>query len=55
VRRSVLAPGPHGHVHVLGDGKALDAFAGQKVNVSGTLGAKTNTIQVDAITLARAQ
>jgi hypothetical protein len=44
-----------GHVYVLGDGKAVDAFAGQKVKVSGTLDATTNTIKVDAITLAGAR
>jgi hypothetical protein len=41
-----------GNVYVLSNAKAADAFAGQKVRVSGTLDAKTNTIQVDAITPA---
>ena len=41
-----------GNVYVLSDAKAADAFAGQKVKVSGTLDAKTNTIQVDTITAA---
>jgi hypothetical protein len=41
-----------GNVYVLGNAKAADAFAGQKVKVSGTLDTKTNTILVDAITAA---
>jgi hypothetical protein len=38
-----------GNVYVLSNAKAADAFAGQKVKVSGTLDAKTKTIQVEAI------
>jgi len=41
-----------GNVYVLGNAKAADAFAGQKVKVSGTLDTKTNIIVVDAITAA---
>jgi len=44
-----------GNVYLLGNTKAADAFAGQKVKVSGTLDAKTNTIQVDAIVPAGAR
>jgi hypothetical protein len=44
-----------GKVYALSNGKAADAFAGQKVRLSGTLDAKTNAIQVDTITLAGAQ
>jgi hypothetical protein len=39
-------------VYVLSNAKAADAFAGQKVKVSGTLDAKAATIPVDAITAA---
>jgi hypothetical protein len=39
-------------VYVLSNAKAADAFAGQKVKVSGTLDAKAATIQLDAITAA---
>ena len=41
-----------GNVYLLGSAKAADAFAGQKVKVSGTLDTKTNIIVVDAITAA---
>jgi hypothetical protein len=41
-----------GNVYLLGSAKAADAFAGQKVRVSGTLDTKTNIILVDAITAA---
>jgi len=41
-----------GNVYVLSNAKAADAFAGQKVKVSGTLDEKTKTIQVDAISPA---
>jgi hypothetical protein len=41
-----------GNIHVLGNAKAAEAFAGQKVRVSGTLDTKTNAISVDAITAA---
>ena len=51
----------HGASFVLYDGKAVyaltdqqtpDKFAGQKVRVTGTLDAKTKTIQVQSITAA---
>ena len=44
-----------GNVYVLGNAKAADAFAGQKVKVSGTLDTKTNTILVDSIAAAGAR
>ena len=52
----------HGATYVLYDGKNVyelsdqrtpERFAGQKVRVTGTLDAKTNTIRVDSITAAR--
>lgn len=52
----------HGAAYVLQDGKeayrltdqkAPEAFAGQKVRISGTLDAKTKTIQVESIIAAR--
>ena len=52
----------HGALFVLADGKNVyqlddqqtpDTFAGQKVTVTGTLDAKTNTIHVDSIAAAR--
>ena len=52
----------HGALYVLYDGKdaytlsdqrTSEKFAGQKVNVTGTLDAKTKTIQVDSITAAK--
>jgi hypothetical protein len=52
----------HGAAYVLFDGKTsytlkgkpeLKKFAGQKVQVVGTLDAKTSTIQVDAINAAK--
>ena len=52
----------HGALFVLYDGKELftlsdqrtpEKFAGQKVTVTGTLNAKTKTIQVDSITAAK--
>ena len=52
----------HGAQYVLYDGKTAytlsdqrtpEKFAGQKVNVTGTLDAKTKTIQVDSITAAK--
>jgi hypothetical protein len=52
----------HGAVYVLFDGKTsytlkgkqpLEKFAGQKVQVVGTLDAKTGTIQVDSINSAK--
>lgn len=52
----------HGATYVLYDGKnvyklngrqPLDRFAGQRVRVTGALDAKTQTIQVDSITLAK--
>ena len=36
--------------YILSDQKAPEKFAGKKVTVSGTLDAKTRTIQVDSIT-----
>ena len=54
--------GAHGATYVLFDGKNVYAlsdqrtpekFAGQKVKVTGTLDAKTNTIQVESITAAK--
>src|ERR1700686_4073850 len=52
----------HGASYVLYDGKAVymlsdqqtpEKFAGQKVTVTGTLDAKTKTIHVESIALAR--
>jgi Protein of unknown function (DUF5818) len=52
----------HGAAYVLYDGKvtynlsdqkAPEKFAGKKVTVSGTLDAKTKTIQVESITAAK--
>ena len=52
----------HGATYVLYDGKVVydlsdqqtpEKFAGQRVTVSGTLNAKTNTIQVDSIAAAK--
>jgi hypothetical protein len=52
----------HGATYVLYDGKAAytlsdqktpEEFAGKKVIVTGSLDAKTNTIQVDSITAAK--
>jgi hypothetical protein len=52
----------HGALYVLYDGKVAytlsdqktpEKFAGQKVTVTGTLDAKTETIQVDSITAAK--
>jgi len=52
----------HGAMYVLSDGKNVYAlsdqrtpekFAGQKVKVTGTLDAKTRTIQVDSMTPAK--
>jgi Protein of unknown function (DUF5818) len=52
----------HGATYVLYDGKEVYAlsdqrtpekFAGQKVRVTGTLDAKTKTIQVDSISTAK--
>jgi hypothetical protein len=39
--------------YVLSDQKAPDKFAGQRVRVTGTVDAKTKTIQVDSIAAAR--
>jgi hypothetical protein len=41
------------HVYTLSDIKAADRFAGQKVRVTGTLDAKTSTIQVASITATK--
>jgi hypothetical protein len=52
----------HGALYVLYDGKdaytlsdqrTSEKFAGQKVNVTGTLDAKTKAIQVDSISAAK--
>ena len=52
----------HGALYVLYDGKNAytlsdqkvpEKFAGQRVNVTGTLDAKTKTIRVDAISAAK--
>lgn len=52
----------HGATYVLYDGKEVytlsdqrtpEKFAGKKVTVTGTLDAKTKTIQVDSITAAK--
>ena len=52
----------HGALYVLYDGKEVytlsdqktpEKFAGRKVTVTGTLDAKTKTIQVDSITAAK--
>jgi len=52
----------HGATYMLYDGKAAytlsdqktpEKFAGKKVTVTGSLDAKTNTIQVDSITAAK--
>jgi len=52
----------HGATYVLYDGKEAwtlsdqqtpEKFAGQKVTVTGTLAARTRTIQVDSITAAK--
>ena len=52
----------HGALYVLYDGKEVytlsdqktpEKFAGKKVTVTGTLDAKTKTIQVDSITAAK--
>lgn len=52
----------HGALYVLYDGKQVytlsdqrtpEKFAGKKVTVTGTLDAKTRTIQMDSITAAR--
>lgn len=40
-------------VYALSDQQTPDKFAGQKVTVTGTLDAKTKTIQVKTITAAR--
>jgi uncharacterized protein DUF5818 len=40
-------------VYALSDQQTPDKFAGQKVTVTGTLDAKTKTIQVKSITAAR--
>ena len=40
-------------VYTLSDQKTPEKFAAQKVRVTGTLDAKTKTIQVDSITLAK--
>ena len=58
---TIACVGAHGAMYVLYDGKqawtlsdqkAGEKFAGQKVNVTGTLDTKTGTIQMDSITPA---
>jgi hypothetical protein len=39
--------------YILSDQKAPERFAAQKVTITGTLDAKTNTIQVDSINAAK--
>jgi len=39
--------------YTLSDQKTPEKFAGKKVTVKGTLNAKTNTIQVDSIVVAK--
>jgi hypothetical protein len=41
------------NAYTLSDQKMPEAFAGQKVKVTGTLNAKTKTIQVDSIAAAK--
>jgi hypothetical protein len=41
------------NAYTLSDQKTPEKFAGQKVTVTGTLDAKTKTIQVDSITAAK--
>jgi hypothetical protein len=59
---TVACVGAHGATYVLYDGKEAytlsdqgtpEKFAAQKVTVTGTLDAKTKTIQVDSITAAK--
>jgi hypothetical protein len=40
-------------VYTLSDQKTPEKFAGKKVTVTGTLDAKTKTIQVDSITAGK--
>ena len=40
-------------IYTLSDQQTAEKFAGQKVNIVGTLDAKTKTIQVESITAAR--
>ena len=47
----VLADGPN--VYVLSDQKTPEKFAAKRVRVTGTLNAKTRTIQVQSMTLAK--
>jgi hypothetical protein len=59
---TVACVGAHGATYVLFDGKDVytlsdqrtpEKFAAQKVKVTGTLDAKTKTIQVESITAAK--
>jgi Protein of unknown function (DUF5818) len=59
---TVACVGAHGATYVLFDGKDVytlsdqrtpEKFAAQKVKVTGTLDAKTRTIQVESITAAK--
>jgi hypothetical protein len=47
----VLADGKD--IYVLSDQRKPEAFAGQKVRVTGTLDAKTKTIRVESITASK--
>ena len=59
---TIACVGAHGAIFVLYDGKDVyplsdqrtpEKFAGKKVRVTGTLDAKTKTIQVESITAAK--
>ncbi len=59
---TIACVGAHGAMYVLYDGKEVftlsdqqtpEKFAGKKVTVTGTLDARTRTIQVDSITAAK--
>jgi hypothetical protein len=59
---TIACVGVHGATYVLSDGKNVytlsdqrtpEKFAGQKVRITGTLDAKTKTIQVDSISTAK--
>ena len=41
------------HAYELSDQKAPEKFAGQKVTITGTLDAKTQTIKVDSVAAAK--
>ena len=59
---TIACVGAHGAMYILYDGKEVftlsdqqtpEKFAGKKVTVTGTLDARTRTIQVDSITAAK--